>query len=787
MAINIYLPKISKEEMFDLLGDRYSVSYDEIKQEDRRQNFLIFRDSINLIQHYDQWLVRIKNDVRSAEIIFKKLNEIQRNQFLGEIRTLQYSSDLLPDWQGVEIFSCTKFMQYMLESEVDGKWGGQRNVVALFNETFKLNKFCTNSAMSLEGVLDEDLAKRYCEISEMLKAKIKTDEEVKETFSFSDEEEDYFQYFNRTLDQFGQMYVMCLDIKLYASFQDASKSYDNLFKLLNAKISIVHQLIGQIENLQSSLLRLEPMQEIGINLHCVLMFNCKVSNFSEDGVIAQLDKKLKRMPGFSSANYDIKNWGNILRKYRDRKATGLIKNNEESRYSCWYWVYSYFFSVNQVIGLNLEACEKTHIIEVLPIGSLFLSPNTFQKILEPVVKEPISFAEIQVDIKTKKIIDLKHLPQVAQDYLNKVKLMDLPSALFPISHNDKTTYDSLLYSIEFFCETLKTVIPKLFNFVDTASISNKNRSLKFYGDNLTRLGCIWFTLLEQLKIECSSFLLLTTIDYTSENMNAFKNFLQNYEQRILGLYEQPITAETIHEQEDILKNFKSRLSEDLYKMHLKYLDKTFKKLSDYAFFLLEEDVLVHRVHIQFYGMDTGYLSKKEQSAILTEFLRVGRSTQPLRWLRGYILRWDEKVFEIGKNNTLYADLTLIFKYESNLQGINIQDNLNNSLEKFIHKYNKKTINFKNLMDVATFGGIKIDYRLDHRAMLDGISELSAISLKIETTDKVTRKAFIESFLPYICYKSLFSSLSEWSIKEKRFTTGQKPKSKHRPVMKKDNE
>lgn len=788
MAINIYLPKILKEEMFDLLTRRYDASYDEIKQDDRHQKFLIYRDSINLIQNYDEWLLRIKQDVRSAEIIFKKLNEIQRNQFLGEIRTLQYSSDLLPDWQGVEIFACTKFMQYMLASEVDGKWGGQKNVVALFNETFELNKFCTNSAMSQESVLDEDLAKRYCEISEILKAKIKTDEEVKETFSFSDEEEDYFQYFNRTLEQCGQVYVMCLDIKLYVPLQESSNSYDNVFKVLKDKINSVHCLLGQIENLQSYLLRLEPMQEIGINLHCVLMINCKVSNFSEDGVIAQLDKKLKSMLGFSSVNCDIKNWGNILRKYRDPKAVGLIKkNNETSRYSCWYWVYSYFFSVDQVIGLNLETAETTHIVKILKTDSLSFSKNTSQKILEPLVKEQISFGKMQDSLKIKSIIDPKHLPQIAQGYLAKVALMDLPNFLSAISHNDRKTYKSLFYSIELFCETLKTVTPKLFNFVGIASISKKHRSPKFYSDNLTRLGLIWFDLLVQLNSEINLRHYLISHDLESDNTNIFCGLFQSYKEQILMIHEKPITAETIQEYENILTFLKSNLSGYRYKSHIKYLDKTFEKLRDYSGFLLEEDVLVHRVYIQFSSMGMGELSKKERSAILTEFLRVGRSTQPLRWLRGYILRWDEKPFKVGKHKTLYADLTLVFNYDPKLQQLNIQEELTNFLERFVQKYYQKDYDCYSSLDRVDVSAGKITHTIEHRQIFDGIRELSASSLKIETTDKLTRKAFTESYLPYICYKSLFSSLSEWSIKEKRLTTGQKPKSKHRTVMKKKDE
>lgn len=206
-------------------------------------------------------------------------------------------------------------------------------------------------------------------------------------------------------------------------------------------------------------------------------------------------------------------------------------------------------------------------------------------------------------------------------------------------------------------------------------------------------------------------------------------------------------------------------------------------MSNYADFLLEEDVLVHRVHTQFYGMDMDALSKKEQSAILTEFLRVGRSTQPLRWLKGYILRWDEKAFEIGKNKTLYADLTLVFNYNSKLQELNIQEELTNFLERFVQKYYQKDCDRDSSLDSVDVSAGKITHAIEHRQIFDGIRELSATSLKIETTDKLTRKAFTESYLPYICYKSLFSSLSERNINEKRFTTGQKPKSKYRAVMK----
>jgi hypothetical protein len=134
-------------------------------------------------------------------------------------------------------------------------------------------------------------------------------------------------------------------------------------------------------------------------------------------------------------------------------------------------------------------------------------------------------------------------------------------------------------------------------------------------------------------------------------------------------------SETIQKYEEILRGFKTSLNVNTYNKQLKELDKSFEKLSKYGDYLLEKDVLVHRLHLKFGRLHGGNFSKKEQSAILTEFLRVGRSTQPLRWLRGYILRWDENGFVVGQDKTLYADLTLIFNYDSELQSIDIYQSL----------------------------------------------------------------------------------------------------------------
>ncbi|WP_227509186.1 hypothetical protein [Acinetobacter johnsonii] len=669
MRITPNLSKISKEQMYDLLRARYRKTYDEAKQEGGDQNILIFRESIDVIQLYDWWLLNIKNDEVMSKRRFEKMDFSRKEQFLKNVGSLQYASGLLPEWHGLEIPAFRKFVQYLMEPEVQGGWENQANLVMWFNQFFQQNKFCMSSPQDFSSIPYEFLAQVYYEISENLKPKIRTDETIKETFVLSDEEENYFQYFKDTLDRNGQVYVMCLDINLYAPSDDCSDSYTSLFKVLKGKINAIRQLIAQTGNLQSYLLKLEPMQKAGINLHCILMFNCKHSNFSEDGIIAQLDKKMKQEAGLSAESYTLENWNNHLRDYHHKNAVGLIKKgkgNELSLYYCWYWVYSYFFSVDQVISLNIDGYDSNYDIFKAPSNQSLMSQGA---LLQKDITKQFTFNELLTLSKCNKSYDYQHLPQIAQNYLDKVALMDLRSVLLPISHKDKIPLNSLLYLIELFCETLKTVPAKLFNIVITPASSDKNRSPKFYSDSLTRLGRIWFGLFKHLKKVDYPFFQIGTSDFESQNRIDFGSFFFGHKQELLSLDDQPINPETIQKYEEILRSFKTSLNVNTYNKQLKELDKSFEKLSKYGDYLLEKDVLVHRLHLKFSRLHGGNFSKKEQSAILTEFLRVGRSTQPLRWLRGYILRWDEKGFDVGQDKTLYADLTLIFNYDSELQSI----------------------------------------------------------------------------------------------------------------------
>ena len=129
------------------------------------------------------------------------------------------------------------------------------------------------------------------------------------------------------------------------------------------------------------------MQAVGLNLHFILMFD---GNFpiSESGIISQLELQVSEVPELASTNYVIQNWNDGVREFVSKHAVGLIKKrNLKARYDCWYWVYSFFYSVDQVIYLNNESfsCSQDIVKKLTtPTRPILLNLSKEQQELEVV-------------------------------------------------------------------------------------------------------------------------------------------------------------------------------------------------------------------------------------------------------------------------------------------------------------------------------------------------------------------------------------------------------------------
>lgn len=106
-----------------------------------------------------------------------------------------------------------------------------------------------------------------------------------------------------------------------------------------------------------------------------------------------------------------------------------------------------FFSVDQVISLNIDDYDSNNDIFKVHSNQSLMPQGTF---LQKDITKQITFDELSAHSKRNKSYDCQHLPQIAQNYLDKVALMDFPCSLFPVSHKDKIPRSSLLYLIELF-------------------------------------------------------------------------------------------------------------------------------------------------------------------------------------------------------------------------------------------------------------------------------------------------------------------------------------------------
>ena len=338
----------------------------------------------------------------------------------------------------------------------------------------------------------------------------------------------------------------------------------------------------------------------------------------------------------------------------------------------------------------------------------------------------------------------------------------------PVNEGGHLTIGHLLARIEMFCEILKTVRPELF------IIPNKVLfgffSPEEYSKMHTRLGRMWLSIFKTLLNEPDLFQYVLKAQFRSQNVLSFLSFLQANWSKLKELQSPPLNDVIIVQLNEKMSILKNELSHHDFIKSKTSLDGNFKKLTKYTRYLLAKDVYALRIRIEF-TIPNKSLNQTEQSSILTEFLRVGQSAQPLSWLRGYLLRWDQYDCVQRQSRQTYADLTLFFEYQPKLQDANLPEKLRRYLGKFIARYNEKN----KLSNSAN----EIHYSMRSCNIFAPKAELRHEVLKIETIDKDLRKSFLKYYLPYFYFLDLFILWvdMENGKKIKRYTKGQEPKSK----------
>ncbi|WP_335950890.1 hypothetical protein [Acinetobacter beijerinckii] len=749
-----YLKRITKSDLYKVLRYKYPLSFQRIAKRDQQHEVVIFRETIDLLENYDRLLLMLKNDQEPTLDELPYLTNEQRVELNKGINGLKYSRNVLTERDHLDFFVFRKISQYLgLSNGVDQSSHG---IIRGMNMHLGQGamKLCADSYSSIAGEFKDYELNVFLGFLEKLKPKVLADSSIYDQFHLTTDEEDYEQRFKKVLSEYKQMYVLCLDINIGKIESKCDDNYDQLYLDYQEKLNRILQKIDGLNTLIHYLCKLEPSQEFGFNLHLVLVLN-EDKFFSENTFVAKLKNELSGGINILSDRLVIRNWNEIIRKNFSKKAVGLIKNGDlPALNENWYWVFSYFFIVNQVIKFNVGFdIDQLRVPDEAPSDDLITSSSH-------------NADEIKSE-NSGLFVSRKHLAKPAQQYLSYVDLTYLEYSYLSVNEGGHLTIGHLLGRIEVFCETLKAVKPELFIIPNKALLGIF--SPEEYSKMRTRLGRMWLDIFKTLLDEPELLQHLLNAPFRSQNVVSFLNFLQENRDELQQLHSQQLNEPAIFQLNEKLSLLKNELVYPKKSTH-GVLDGRLKDLTKYVRYLLAKDVYVLRIRIEF-TIQNKSLSQAEQSPILTELLRVGQSAQPLCWLRGYLLRWDQYDCVQRQSRQTYADLTLFFEYQPKLQDVNLTEMLKQYLAKFIIRYSEK----KKLSNSAN----EIHYSMRSCNVFTPKAELRHEVLKIETIDKDLRKSFMKYYLPYFCFLDFFILWVEMgnAKKIKRYTKGQEPKSK----------
>lgn len=764
-----FIQRITKPELFKLLRFKYSKSFESVKRSGNQSNFVIFKESIDILENYEKLLLMLKNDQEptiSQLQLFPDLVNSELDQLMSSLMYLRY---IMSENEYLEIQAFRKISQYAgLIHPLDTS----QPPVSTLNSYLGQQplQLCTPHNVPFIKAFDRYEKDSFLALLEKLKPKVVEDSTFKgDQFLLSAEEEQYKFKFQRSLEEHQQIYVFCFDVSLYPINPQDGDDYEKLYFDKKSTIDRIVQEVSALSRLIHFLVRLEPSQKFGFNLHFVLMLS-ETKYFSEDTLIQKFENVLTGICLISMTKFVVRNWNDIVRKHLHNKAVGIIRKNDEAAINeSWRWIFSAFFSTEQVIRFNLGYMPNLHC------GDGPLAPN-LSKLSLVNQSTPLSQAERDSNLHEKIFINRKHLAKPIQQYLSYADLIYSQYSFLPTNEGGDLLLSTLLGGVEVFCETLKVAKPELFIIPNKESFYSL--SIEDLSTVRTRLGWMWLNLFKRL-IEKPDFVSHRSVaKFCSQNVQVFFQFweanrweIEQLDSHIMGYYIQQLNQKISVLKEQLL---------DQKKLSLSSLESRSKDLIKYGNYLLSEDVYVLRIQVEF-TISNQSLKQSDQSPILTEFLRVGQSAKPLCWIKGYLLRWDQYHCLERSSRQTYADLTLFLEDHPKMQSINLLEILQQYLLKFTSTYNEK----KKLVNHAN----EIRVSIRNSEIYSPKPELRHNIIKIETVNKELRKSFVKYYLHSFCFLDLFILWDgvENGKKFKRYTTGQKPRPKQRCVKNKPHE
>ncbi|WP_314338309.1 hypothetical protein [Acinetobacter guillouiae] len=266
-----YLKRIIKNDLYKVLRYKYPLSFQRVSKRNQQHEVVIFRETIDLLENYDQLLLVLKNDLEPTLDELPYLTNEQRVELNKWINRLRYPRNILTEKDNLDFFVFKKISQYLgFNHELD-----QCNHGLIQNLNMRLGqsamRLCVDSHLLVASEFKDYELDVFFDFLERLKPKVLADSSVDEQLGLDVCEEQYEQTFKKTLDEHEQIYVFCFDVTIHRDQPKGEDDYLKLYSDFEDKIKAILQKVDGLNTLIHYLFKLEPSQEFGINLHFVLI------------------------------------------------------------------------------------------------------------------------------------------------------------------------------------------------------------------------------------------------------------------------------------------------------------------------------------------------------------------------------------------------------------------------------------------------------------------------------------------------------------------------------------
>ena len=99
-----FLKRIIKSDLYKILRYKYPLSFQRVSKRNQQHEIVIFRETIDLLENYDQLLLMLKNDQEPTLDELPYLTNEQRVQLNKGIDSLRYSRNVFTEKDHLDFF-----------------------------------------------------------------------------------------------------------------------------------------------------------------------------------------------------------------------------------------------------------------------------------------------------------------------------------------------------------------------------------------------------------------------------------------------------------------------------------------------------------------------------------------------------------------------------------------------------------------------------------------------------------------------------------------------------------